>query len=260
MIHLAKKAFSPNSIPFKILHIDTGHNFPEALVFRDKIIQEYNLTLIIKSVYESMNFRLLKDFDSKIPSRNKYQSFALLDAIRDFNIDACIGGGRRDEEKARAKERIFSVRDKDGVWNYSSQRPELWDIYNTKMLPNENMRVFPLSNWTEEDIWQYIKQEKITLPELYFSHKRTCLEYDSKLIPFSNFIKIEPTDKIIEKFVRFRTVGDMTCTAAIESFATSVDEIISENINSKFSERGETRIDDKISDTGMEERKIEGYF
>ena len=259
MIHLAKKAFSPNSIPFKILHIDTGHNFPEALVFRDKIIQEYNLTLIIKSVYESMNFRLLKDFDSKIPSRNKYQSFALLDAIRDFNIDACIGGGRRDEEKARAKERIFSVRDKDGVWNYSSQRPELWDIYNTKMLPNENMRVFPLSNWTEEDIWQYIKQEKITLPELYYSHKRTCLEYDSKLIPFSNFIKIEPTDKIIEKFVRFRTVGDMTCTAAVASDAVDIDVIIEEILSAEISERG-ARIDDKRSEAAMEKRKQQGYF
>lgn len=261
MVHLARLAFAPNPIPFTLLHIDTGHNFMETLVFRDALVKEFHLNLEVRFVETSMQQRKIPDIKTKFPSRNAMQSFALLDAIQEFKIDACIGGGRRDEDKARAKERIFSFRDQEGSWNPLSQRPEPWRILNGRIKSGENVRVFPLSNWTERDVWQYIQREKISLPSLYFSHERLCIELDEGLLMALNpFVKLESTDKLVEKKVRFRTIGDMTCTAAIPSEASNVEEVLEELRNTRFSERGATRLDDRISEAGMEDRKRQGYF
>jgi sulfate adenylyltransferase subunit 2 len=239
LVHLALKAFRPGKFPFPLVHIDTGHNFPEALDFRDKLAAEIGEKLIV---------------------RNALQTYTLLDTIEEFKFDACIGGARRDEEKARAKERIFSVRDEFGQWNPKLQRPELWNTYNGKIHKGENVRVFPISNWTELDVWNYIRREKIALPSIYFSHERKVLEHEGQLVAVSDFIKVEPEDKVSVKKVRYRTVGDMTCTAAVESVANQIDDIIAEIIATKTSERGETRIDDKVSEAAMEDRKKNGYF
>jgi len=260
LIHLALKAFYPVTLPFPVMHIDTGHNFPEALFFRDELVKKLHIQLIIRKVDETIKARNLIDSTDKFPSRNAFQSHTLLDAITEFGFDACIGGGRRDEEKARAKERIFSIRDQSGVWQPHNQRPELWDLYNGRIHEGENVRAFPISNWTELDVWHYIRREKISLPNLYFSHNRDCITYNNRLIAISEYIQLDEDDIIQNKKVRYRTVGDMTCTAAIESQATTIDEVIEEITNSPISERGETRMDDQMSDAAMEDRKMKGYF
>lgn len=260
MIHLALKAFYPESLPFPVMHIDTGHNFDEALTFRDELVRKYNLQLIVRKVEDTIQQRKLEEPGGKFPSRNALQSYTLLDAISEFQFDACIGGGRRDEEKARAKERIFSVRDAAGAWLPHNQRPELWDLYNGRINEGEQIRVFPISNWSELDVWHYIRRKKIELPSLYFAHHRKCIRYNGRLVAMSEYIKPDAADVIVNTMVRYRTVGDMTCTAAVESTATTIDEVIEEIEQSSISERGETRMDDQISDAGMEDRKLKGYF
>lgn len=260
LVHLAMKAFRPCKFPFPLVHIDTGHNFQEALDFRDQLVEKIGEKLIVRKVEDTIKAKGLTEPKGKFASRNALQSYTLLDTIEEFQFDACIGGARRDEEKARAKERIFSVRDDFGGWNPKLQRPELWNIYNGKIHKGENVRVFPISNWTELDVWNYIKREKIGLPSIYFSHEREVLEHQGQLIAVSDFIQIEEGDNISTKKVRYRTVGDMTCTAAVESEAYSIDDIINEITISRTSERGETRIDDKVSEAAMEDRKKNGYF
>jgi sulfate adenylyltransferase subunit 2 len=260
LVHLALKAFRPGAFPFPLVHIDTGHNFPEALDFRDYLVSKIGERLIVRNVGDTIRKKGLKEKSGKLASRNALQTFTLLDTIEEFEFDACIGGARRDEEKARAKERIFSVRDEFGGWEPRKQRPELWNIYNGKINKGENVRVFPISNWTELDVWNYIKRENIDLPAIYFSHEREILEYEGQLIAASEYIKLEESDIITRKRVRYRTVGDMTCTAAVESQANTLDEVIAEITATRISERGETRIDDRISEAAMEDRKINGYF
>lgn len=260
LVHLALKAFRPGKFPFPLVHIDTGHNFPEALDFRDKLVAEIGEKLIVRKVEDTIRSKNLTEQKGKFASRNALQTYTLLDVIEEFGFDACIGGARRDEEKARAKERIFSVRDEFGQWNPKLQRPELWNTYNGKIHKGENVRAFPISNWTELDIWNYIKRENIGLPSIYFSHEREVLEHEGQLVAVSEFINLEPTDIVTSKRVRYRTVGDMTCTAAVESTASNIDDIITEIIATKTSERGETRIDDKVSEAAMEDRKKNGYF
>lgn len=260
LVHLALKAFRPGKFPFPLVHIDTGHNFPEALAFRDNLAQSLGEKLIVRKVEDTIKAKGLKETTGKLASRNALQTFTLLDTIEEFGFDACIGGARRDEEKARAKERVFSIRDEFGGWDPKRQRPELWNIYNGKINKGENVRVFPISNWTELDVWNYIRREKIDLPSIYFSHEREILEYEGQLIATSEFIRIDDGDTISRKRVRYRTVGDMTCTAAVESTASTIDDIISEITATRISERGETRIDDRISEAAMEDRKVNGYF
>lgn len=260
LVHLSLKAFRPGKFPYPLVHIDTGHNFPEALDFRDWLVNSIGEQLIVRKVEDTIKARQLTEPGGKFASRNALQTFTLLDAIEEFGFDACIGGARRDEEKARAKERIFSVRDEFGQWEPKLQRPELWNTYNGKIHKGENVRAFPISNWTELDIWNYIRRENIELPSIYFAHDREVLEHDGQLVAISEFIRIDETDSISTKKVRYRTVGDMTCTAAVESKASTLDDIISEITATKTSERGETRIDDKVSEAAMEDRKKNGYF
>ena len=260
LVHLAMKAFAPMKIPFPLVHIDTGHNFPEALAFRDFFANEIGAKLIVRKVEDTIHKQKLTEPKGKFASRNWLQTHTLLETIEEFQFDACIGGARRDEEKARAKERFFSVRDDFGQWDPKLQRPELWKIYNGRIHKGENVRVFPISNWTELDVWNYIKKEKIQLPSIYFSHEREVLEYEGQLIAVSDFIQIDEHDKISTKTVRYRTVGDMTCTAAVESNAKTLDEVVQEITASRISERGETRIDDKVTEAAMEDRKKGGYF
>jgi sulfate adenylyltransferase subunit 2 len=260
LVHLAKKAFAPGPIPFPLMHIDTGHNFNEALQFRDKLAQEVNATLLVRKVEDTIREKKLTEPKGKFASRNWLQTYTLLDAIEEFKFDACIGGARRDEEKARAKERIFSVRDEFGQWNPKLQRPELWNTYNGRISKGENVRVFPISNWTELDVWNYIRKENIELPSIYFSHEREVLLHEGQLIAVSPFITIDETDIVTTKKVRYRTVGDMTCTAAVESSASTLEEVVNEIMATNISERGETRIDDKVTEAAMEDRKKNGYF
>src|SRR3984885_10899418 len=260
LVYLALKAFRPGKFPFPLVHIDTGHNFQEALDFRDALANQIGEKLIVRKVEDTIKLKHLTEPKGKFASRNALQTFTLLDTIEEFKFDACIGGARRDEEKARAKERIFSVRDEFGQWNPKLQRPELWNTYNGRIDKGENVRVFPISNWTELDIWNYIRREKIELPSIYFAHDREVLEFQGQYVATSKFIQIEEGDKVSVKKVRYRTVGDMTCTAAVESNATTLDDIITEIIATKTSERGETRIDDRVSEAAMEDRKKNGYF
>lgn len=260
LVQLAKKAFTPGKFPFPLVHIDTGHNFPEALEYRDWLAKEVGAELIVRKVEDTIKAKNLTEPKGKFASRNWLQTYTLLDTIEEFKFDACIGGARRDEEKARAKERIFSVRNDFGEWEPKLQRPELWNIYNGKIHKGENVRVFPISNWTELDVWNYIKEEKIPLPSIYFSHEREVLIHDGQLIAVSPFITIDETDVIVKKKVRYRTVGDMTCTAAVESEANTLDEVVNEIKATRISERGETRIDDKVTEAAMEDRKKGGYF
>lgn len=260
LVQLAKKAFAPGKFPFPLVHIDTGHNFPEALEYRDWLAKEVGAELIVRKVEDTIKAKNLTEPKGKFASRNWLQTYTLLDTIEEFKFDACIGGARRDEEKARAKERIFSVRNDFGEWEPKLQRPELWNIYNGRIHKGENVRVFPISNWTELDVWNYIKEEHIPLPSIYFSHEREVLIHDGQLIAVSPFITIEETDVIVKKNVRYRTVGDMTCTAAVESYASTLDEVVNEIKATRISERGETRIDDKVTEAAMEDRKKGGYF
>ncbi len=260
LVRLAEKAFRPGKFPFPLVHIDTGHNFQEALDFRDSLVKKLDEKLVVRHVADTIKEKKLTEPVGKFASRNALQTYTLLDVIEEFKFDALIGGARRDEEKARAKERIFSVRDEFGQWDPKRQRPELWNIYNGKIQKGENVRAFPISNWTELDVWNYIRREKMELPSIYFAHERECIEYQGQLIATSPFIKREAGDKILKKKVRYRTVGDMTCTAAVESEATAIDDIVNEIIATNISERGETRIDDKVSEAAMEDRKKNGYF
>ncbi|MFN4286456.1 MAG: sulfate adenylyltransferase subunit CysD [Lacibacter sp.] len=260
LVQLACKAFAPGKMPFPLVHIDTGHNFPEVLEFRDSLVQTMGAELIVRKVEDTIRKRNLAEPKGKFASRNWLQTYTLLDTIEEFGFDACIGGARRDEEKARAKERIFSVRNEFGEWDPKLQRPELWSIYNGRIHKGENVRVFPISNWTELDVWSYIKSENISLPSIYFSHEREVLVHEGQLIAVSPFISTDETDVIVTKRVRYRTVGDMTCTAAVESLASTLDAVIQEITNTRISERGETRIDDKVTEAAMEDRKKSGYF
>jgi sulfate adenylyltransferase subunit 2 len=260
LVHLALKAFRPGKFPFPLVHIDTGHNFPEALDFRDQLAAQIGEKLIVRKVEDTIKAKRLTEPKGKFASRNALQTYTLLDAIEEFEFDCCIGGARRDEEKARAKERVFSVRDEFGQWDPKRQRPELWSIYNGKIHKGENVRVFPISNWTELDVWNYIRREKIDLPSIYFSHEREVIEHDGQLVAVSEFVRIDKEDTILKKKVRYRTVGDMTCTAAVESSASVIDDIINEITATRTSERGETRIDDRVSEAAMEDRKKNGYF
>lgn len=261
LFHLALKAFKPGKIPFPLVHIDTGHNFKEALIFRDELVKKHQVPLIVRYVEDTIRNKKLTEPKGKFASRNALQTYTLLDTIEEFKFDVLIGGARRDEEKARAKERVFSVRDEFGQWDPKKQRPELWNIYNGKIHQGENIRAFPISNWTELDVWNYIKRENILLPSIYFSHERKCvLTPSNQLVAVSDFIKIDETDTIVTKIVRYRTVGDMTCTAAVESTASTIDDVIVELLTSTISERGQTRIDDQVSEAAMEDRKKNGYF
>jgi sulfate adenylyltransferase subunit 2 len=260
LVQLALKAFRPGKFPFPLVHIDTGHNFPEALEYRDQLAKTIGEKLIVRNVEDTIKAKHLTEPKGKFASRNALQTYTLLDTIEEFKFDACIGGARRDEEKARAKERIFSVRDEFGQWDPKLQRPELWNTYNGRITKGENVRVFPISNWTELDVWNYIRREKIELPSIYFTHERDVIDHEGQLVAVSDFIKLDPTDKVLRKNVRYRTVGDMTCTAAVESHASNIDDIIKEITATKTSERGETRIDDKVSEAAMEDRKKNGYF
>lgn len=261
LVHLARKAFRPGKFPFPLVHIDTGHNFPEVLRFRDQLAAELGEQLIVRRVEDTIKARGLREPGGKFPSRNALQTYTLLDTIEEFGFDACIGGARRDEEKARAKERIFSVRDEFGQWDPRRQRPELWNIYNGQIQPGENVRAFPISNWTELDVWNYIQREQIELPSIYFAHERRCVVLPSgQLLAVTEHLTLDATDKLTTRQVRFRTVGDATCTAAVESDASTLDAIIDDILQAKVSERGATRLDDRISETGMEDRKRNGYF
>jgi sulfate adenylyltransferase subunit 2 len=260
LVHLALKAFRPGKFPFPLVHVDTGHNFPEAIQFRDYVAEQIGEKLIVASVEDAIKKYNLKETGGRFPSRNALQTYALLDVIEENEFDACIGGARRDEEKARAKERIFSVRDDFGQWDPKLQRPELWNILNGKIDQGHNVRVFPLSNWTELDVWNYIKQENIELPSLYFSHERECIQYNDRLVATSKFIQPQEGEGFGIEKVRYRTVGDMTCTAAVPSTASTIDEIIEEIIATRVSERGQTRLDDQVSEAAMEDRKKQGYF
>ena len=259
LVRLAEKAFRPGKFPFPLVHIDTGHNFTETIEYRDKMIKRIGEKLIIGHVQDSINEGKVIEQKGKNASRNTLQTVTLLDTIAKNQFDACIGGARRDEEKARAKERIFSVRDEFGQWDPKRQRPELWNIFNGKVHKGENVRAFPISNWTELDVWNYIRREKIELPSIYFAHKREVITRNGQLMSASPFLNMDNDDVIETRNVRFRTVGDMTCTAAVESYAYHIDDIIDEISASKISERG-ARMDDKVSEAAMEDRKKGGYF
>jgi sulfate adenylyltransferase subunit 2 len=259
MVHLAQKAFWPAKMPFPLVHIDTGHNFVETLVFRDEMVKNVGAKLIVRTVQESIDKGRAVEEKGPNPSRNGLQTITLLDTIEEFKFDACFGGGRRDEEKARAKERFFSHRDEFGQWDPKNQRPELWNLFNGKKHPGEHFRVFPLSNWTEMDVWQYIAQENIPIPNIYFTHKREVVNRGGTLLAKSDFITLLKGEYYEEKVIRFRTIGDMTCTGAVESTATTLEHIIQEVASARQTERG-TRADDKRSEAAMEDRKKQGYF
>ncbi len=259
MYHIARKAFYPAKVPFPLMHIDTGHNFQETLDFRDWLVAETGVQLIVKYVQDSIDKGRVVEETGYNASRNKLQTVTLLDAIEELKIDCAMGGGRRDEEKARAKERFFSHRDEFGQWDPKNQRPELWNLFNGKKNMGEHFRVFPISNWTEMDVWQYILMENIALPTLYFSHEREVFERDGMLYAKTPFIKNKDTEVVEKRIVRFRTIGDATCTGAIESKADTLEDIIREVAATRVTERG-GRADDKRSEAAMEDRKIEGYF
>ena len=259
LLRLAEKAFRPGRFPFPLMHIDTGHNYKEVTDFRDKRAAELGERLIVRSVEDSMarGTVVLKN-DGE--SRNKHQSVTLLEAIEEFGFDACIGGARRDEEKARAKERIMSFRDEFGQWDPKNQRPELWNLYNARSHKGENIRAFPISNWTELDVWQYIEREKLELPSIYFSHIRPIVMRGGAMVPVTDITPARPDEEIVQMQVRFRTVGDITCTAPVLSDADTVEKIVIETATTTITERGATRLDDQTSDASMEQRKKEGYF
>ncbi|MEV0351906.1 sulfate adenylyltransferase subunit CysD [Nonomuraea sp. NPDC050680] len=260
MLRIAEKAFWPAPIPFPLMHVDTGHNFDEVIEFRDRRSQELGARLIVASVQDSIDAGRVVEETGRRASRNRLQTTTLLDAIEEQEFDAVFGGARRDEEKARAKERVFSFRDDFGQWDPKNQRPELWNLYNARIRKGEHIRVFPLSNWTELDIWDYIRREGIEIPSIYFSHTRKVFERDGMLLPDSEVVKRGDDEPLFEAVVRYRTVGDMTCTGAVQSAAATVEEIIEEIAVTRITERGATRADDRASEAAMEDRKREGYF
>jgi len=260
MLALAERAFWPARVPFPVMHVDTGHNFPEVLAYRDRRVADLGIRLIVASVQETIDAGKVAEETGRWASRNKLQTTTLLDAISEHRFDAVFGGGRRDEEKARAKERVFSIRDEFGQWDPKNQRPELWNIYNTRIRRGEQIRVFPLSNWTELDVWHYIEREKLEIPSIYFSHRRPVFERDGILLADNPFLAPAQDETVFEASVRYRTVGDMTCTGAVESTAVTIADVITEISATRITERGQTRADDRASEAAMEDRKREGYF
>jgi sulfate adenylyltransferase subunit 2 len=252
LLHLARKAFRPGAVPFPVMHVDTGHNFPEVIAFRDRLVPD----ALVASVQESIDRGRVRDE----PSRNQLQTTTLLDAIAEHSFDAAFGGARRDEERARAKERVFSFRDDFGQWDPRRQRPELWDLYNGRVRRGEHVRVFPLSNWTELDVWEYIRAEDLEIPSIYFAHERAVFARDGMLYAVSEFLPQREGEETLVESVRYRTVGDMTCTGAVRSHATALDDVIAEIAATRITERGETRADDRVSEAAMEDRKRVGYF
>ena len=260
LLHLARKAFSPAGLPFPVMHVDTGQNFPEVIEYRDRIVEEVGADLIVATVQESIdNGRVVEETGPRA-SRNRLQSVTLLDAIEKHGFKAAFGGARRDEERARAKERILSFRDDFGQWDPKTQRPELWNLYNSFVKPGEHVRVFPLSNWTELDVWQYVREEEIVLPSIYMAHKREVFSRDGMLYAVSPYVELLADESPFEESVRFRTVGDMSCTGAVRSDASTLEDVVAEIAATRVTERGETRADDRISEAAMEDRKKEGYF
>jgi sulfate adenylyltransferase subunit 2 len=260
MLHVASKAFWPCPLPFPVMHVDTGHNFAEVIEFRDRAVEAAGARLVVASVEESIRLGRVVDETGPKASRNRLQTTTLLDAIEEHRFDAVFGGARRDEEKARAKERVYSFRDEFGQWDPKNQRPELWSLYNGRHKPGEHIRVFPLSNWTELDIWQYIEAENIELPSIYYAHRRQVFRRDGMLLAISPFVTLMDGEEEFEALVRYRTVGDATCTGAVESSATTIADVILEVAATRITERGATRADDRISEAAMEDRKKEGYF
>ncbi|MBE1587743.1 sulfate adenylyltransferase subunit CysD [Nonomuraea angiospora] len=260
MLRIAEKAFWPAAIPFPLMHVDTGHNFDEVIDFRDRRSAELGARLIVASVQDSIDAGRVVEETGRRASRNRLQTTTLLDAIEEHEFDAVFGGARRDEEKARAKERVFSFRDDFGQWDPKNQRPELWNLYNSRIRKGEHIRVFPLSNWTELDVWDYIRREGIEIPSIYFAHTRKVFERDGMLLPDSEVVQRGDDEPLFEAVVRYRTVGDMTCTGAVQSTAATVEEIIEEIAATRITERGATRADDRASEAAMEDRKREGYF
>jgi len=260
MFHLARKAFWPAPAPFPLMHIDTGHNFDEVIAFRDRIVAETGVRLLVSSLQDDIDAGTVLEQTGPGASRNRLQTAALLRGIQENKFDAVFGGARRDEEKARAKERVFSFRDSFGAWDPRAQRPELWNLYNGRHRPGEHIRVFPISNWTELDIWQYIEEEDIDLPPIYYSHRREVVERDGMLLAHTRFLELQPGEQPRMDTVRFRTVGDATCTGCVESTAATDAEVVAEVAATRLTERGATRADDRISESGMEDRKKEGYF
>jgi sulfate adenylyltransferase subunit 2 len=260
MLALAERAFWPAKIPFPVMHVDTGHNFAEVIAYRDRRVAELGARLIVASVQESIDAGKVVEETGRWASRNRLQTTTLLDAIADNKFDAVFGGARRDEEKARAKERVFSFRDEFGQWDPKNQRPELWNVYNTRIRRGEHIRVFPLSNWTELDIWHYIAREQLEIPSIYFAHTRDVFERDGILLADNEFVTRSDDEPVFQARVRYRTVGDMTCTGAVESTAVTVADVITEIAATRITERGQTRADDRASEAAMEDRKREGYF
>jgi len=260
MLRLAEKAFWPARIPFPVMHVDTGHNFEEVIDYRDRRVAELGIGLIVASVQASIDSGRSVEETGPRASRNRLQTATLLDAITENDFDAVFGGGRRDEEKARAKERVYSFRDDFGQWDPKNQRPELWNLYNGRHKKGEHIRVFPLSNWTELDIWQYVLEDATELPNIYYAHRRDVFERDGMLLALTPFVTVMDGEEVQERMVRFRTVGDASCTGAVESHATTVEQVIAEVAAATITERGATRADDRISESGMEDRKREGYF
>ena len=260
MLALAEKAFSPASIPFPVMHVDTGHNFPEVLAYRDKRVAELGVRLIVASVQDSIDAGRAVEETGRWVSRNRLQTVTLLDALREGRFDAAFGGARRDEERARAKERVFSFRDEFGQWDPKNQRPELWNLYNTRLRRGEHIRVFPLSNWTELDVWAYIERENLEIPSIYYAHEREVFERDGILLAVNEYLTLAENETPFTTTVRYRTVGDMTITGAVQSTAATVGEVITEVAATRLTERGATRADDRTSEAAMEDRKREGYF
>jgi sulfate adenylyltransferase subunit 2 len=260
LLRLAEKAFRPGGFPFPVMHVDTGHNFPEVIEFRDRLVSQLGERLIVASVQESIdNGRVVEETGPRA-SRNRLQTTTLLDAIEQHGFDAAFGGARRDEERARAKERVFSFRDDFGQWDPKRQRPELWALFNGRIRKGEHVRVFPISNWTELDVWQYIAQEGLEVPSIYYAHDRQVFRRDGMLYAFSDHVELIDGEEPFETSVRYRTVGDMTCTGAVRSTATTLEEVVSEIAATRITERGETRADDRVTEAAMEDRKREGYF
>ncbi|HLY49896.1 MAG TPA: sulfate adenylyltransferase subunit CysD [Solirubrobacteraceae bacterium] len=260
LLRLAEKAFRPAGFPFPIMHVDTGHNFPEVIDFRDRLIEQLGERLIVASVQDSIDAGRVKEETGPRASRNRLQTVTLLDAIAEHGFDAAFGGARRDEERARAKERVFSFRDDFGQWDPKRQRPEPWNLYNARIRKGEHVRVFPLSNWTELDVWQYIGNEGLEVPSIYFSHTREVFERDGMLYALNPYIQLIDGEEPFAASVRYRTVGDMTCTGAVRSRAATLEEVVGEIAASRITERGETRADDRVTEAAMEDRKREGYF
>jgi len=260
VLHLALKAFAPAPLPFPIMHVDTGHNFPEVISFRDRVVEQHGLRLVVASVQDAIDAGKAVEDTGPRASRNRLQTGVLLDAIEEHRFDALFGGARRDEEKARAKERVYSFRDEFGQWDPKGQRPELWNLYNGRYRPGEHMRIFPISNWTELDVWHYLRDDEVEVPGVYYAHNRDVFLRDNMWLAVTDFLQPMESETVENRVVRFRTIGDATCTGAVESPASSIEQVIEEVAATRLTERGATRADDRVSEAAMEDRKKEGYF